>query len=66
MQIKKSIWIALIINFLYALSDEAHQYFVPGRYPDWRDVAADMIGALLVMVGILIINRLFFSEKSET
>jgi len=30
---------------LYAMSDEYHQSFVPGRVADWADVAADAIGA---------------------
>jgi VanZ family protein len=32
---------------LYGLTDELHQWFVPGRNADWRDVVADAVGALL-------------------
>lgn len=38
------------ICFLYALSDELHQYFVPGRVADWADVAADTSGALVAVL----------------
>lgn len=38
----------LIICLLYAVSDEIHQSFVPGRYATLRDVGYDMIGAGLV------------------
>ncbi|MBL7085343.1 MAG: VanZ family protein [Candidatus Omnitrophica bacterium] len=38
---------AVIIGFLYALSDEFHQYFVPGRYVEVLDVAADGLGAFV-------------------
>lgn len=43
--------LAFIIVVVYALSDEFHQSFVPGRSATWQDVAADVIGgasALLV------------------
>lgn len=38
-------WIATAI---YALSDELHQSFVPGRHCKWYDVVIDVSGALLV------------------
>ena len=34
----------LLIGALYALSDEWHQSFVPGRVPDVADWAADLLG----------------------
>lgn len=43
--------LALMIVIAYALSDEFHQSFVPGRSATWQDVAVDVIGgasALLV------------------
>ena len=43
--------IALLICILYAISDEFHQAFVPGRGPAVRDVFIDSAGAL---VGILV------------
>ena len=33
---------------LFAVSDEFHQHFVPGRHSDLRDVATDWAGAALV------------------
>ncbi len=41
-------------GFFYALSDEFHQSFVPGRHPSWGDVGVDCVGLL---VGILIYRR---------
>lgn len=55
---KKKIWLIIvpeIISFLYALSDEFHQYFVPGRYASFGDVMIDSSGAL---VGILIVGAI--------
>ena len=33
---------------LYAISDEIHQSFTPGRHPQLRDVGFDMLGGLLI------------------
>ncbi len=38
--------IAMGICVLYALSDEGHQIFVPGRGPSFYDVALDSTGAM--------------------
>ncbi len=37
--------LAVVLAVSYGLTDEAHQSFVPGRSPEWRDVAADALGA---------------------
>lgn len=37
---------ALVICSLYACTDEVHQYFVPGRAMQFRDVLIDSAGAL--------------------
>ena len=37
---------AALIAFFYALSDEFHQTFIPGRNGTWVDVVIDMAGAL--------------------
>lgn len=47
----KKVLTALVICFIYACSDEFHQYFVPGRSCSFRDVCIDTCGAL---VGILL------------
>jgi len=39
----------LVIALLYALSDEWHQSFVPGRSPSLADVGFDMAGAALAL-----------------
>ncbi len=40
-------WLALLLGSAYGASDEIHQFFVPGRSPDWRDWIADSIGVAL-------------------
>ena len=37
---------SLLFVFLYACSDEIHQYFVPGRAMAFRDVLIDTLGGL--------------------
>ena len=37
--------LAIILALLYALSDEFHQSFVPGRNPSWFDIFVDLLGA---------------------
>jgi VanZ family protein len=47
---KKRWWLALLFAILYALSDEFHQSFVPGRHPSWVDVLGfDGGGALIAL-----------------
>ena len=42
------IWTVAVV-LLYALSDEIHQAFVPGRHPDPLDIATDLAGALMAL-----------------
>jgi VanZ family protein len=44
--------LSLVIVVLHGLLDEAHQLFVPGRYFDLRDVAADAIGGFVAAAAI--------------
>lgn len=49
-----SFWAAWGLTVLYALSDELHQSFVPGRNASWIDVGIDSVGALLGLMACLI------------
>lgn len=40
----------LALTFFYALSDEFHQAFVPGREPSWLDIGFDMTGAIIAQL----------------
>ncbi len=53
---KLSIW-AQGLGSLYGISDEIHQYFVPGRMADVFDAGADAVG---IFIGV----SLFFVLKS--
>lgn len=46
---RAGLW-TLAITFLYGLSDEFHQSFVPGRAVEAADLAADVAGAGLALL----------------
>lgn len=56
LQLKKAVGLALLTGCLYAVSDEIHQLFVPGRSCQITDMALDSCGVLL---GILLFCALF-------
>lgn len=49
----KSMWMSVLIAFLYGLTDEFHQSFTPGRGPKFTDVLIDTFGATLFIYGIV-------------
>ncbi len=55
---------AFVFCALYALSDEIHQYFVPGRSCQFRDVCIDSSGALLSILIVFTICKLSKKRKS--
>jgi VanZ family protein len=46
---------ALALGIAYAVSDEVHQHFVPGRLGSPLDVLVDAVG---VVVGVLLVGRI--------
>jgi len=51
------IFIPFLIAFLYGVSDEIHQYFVPGRDADLFDAVANGVGAFVFPLGIHAIEQ---------
>ena len=49
--------VAWLLTALYAVSDEWHQSFVPGRHADWRDVAVDLAGATFALAALAFVQR---------
>ncbi len=43
--------LTILTGVIYAASDEFHQLFVPGRYCDFWDFAADVVG--LALLGVI-------------
>lgn len=50
---------AFVISIIYAISDELHQMFVPGRGPGVKDVFIDSIGALSGIILFIIFFKSF-------
>jgi VanZ family protein len=46
----------LVVVLLYALSDEFHQSFVPGRHPDPFDIATDLLGAAAALLALRLVR----------
>lgn len=59
MPLKISMILSWMISVSYGVLDEYHQSFVPLRTPDFRDVLADGVGALLALVVIYILRSLY-------
>ncbi len=52
------IFYSVLISTLYGMSDEAHQYFVPGRHCSGWDLLADFVGASLGGFAYVLSRRL--------
>lgn len=57
----RSIKYSFIFVSLYAMLDEVHQYFVPGRSCELRDMIIDISGCVFAI--ILITLRRYFNDK---
>ena len=55
--IRRAALLAWGLAILYALSDELHQRFVPGRHPDFRDILTDAAGAALALLLVVLVER---------
>lgn len=53
----KKAYISIIICILYAISDEIHQIFVPGRSCQIMDITIDTLGSLLGIYLLLFIKK---------
>ena len=56
---------AFLISFIYSISDEIHQIFIPGRAGQVRDVLIDSSGALLAILICYLISYLVLKSKNK-
>ena len=52
--------------FIFAASDEIHQYYVPGRFSSFKDVLLDTAGATTGMLFIMLIAKLAKRSKKPS
>ena len=63
--IKKARIYSLFIVLGYAISDEVHQYFIPGREMAIRDVAIDFSGGVLGFIVNIVICKIKINKKNN-
>lgn len=61
---KNRIIISAVIGLLYAISDEIHQAFIPGRGPQIGDVGIDFSGVVVGMCMVLVAIS-FYTKKTD-
>ena len=59
----KNIRLSFFISLGYALLDEFHQYFVPGRSCELRDVLIDISGCILAIL-IIKLWRYYYAKRT--
>lgn len=60
---RKDIFVSWILGTIYAITDEVHQFFVPGRSAEIRDVCIDSLG---VITGVVLANIVMQTIKNNT
>lgn len=57
--IKNIAFWTITISTLYGISDELHQYFIPGRHCTFGDVAIDIVGAGTILLIFKLIRKFY-------
>lgn len=62
---RRAILVSVAIVFLYAISDEFHQYFVPGRSSEIRDVLIDTTAGVVGVIVYVFVERLVYRRSHK-
>ena len=62
---KNKVIISWIIGTAYAITDEIHQLFIPGRSGEIRDVFIDSLGIIIGILILMLILKIKKGEKDE-
>lgn len=65
MSAKKQVIFSILITTIYAITDEIHQLFVPGRSGKITDVGIDVIGISIGICGLLFIIKIIQKIKNK-
>lgn len=64
---RKRMGISFAIGFLYAILDEIHQSFIPGRAPLVGDILIDslgvVVGTCIVLICLMVVKRIKHTSK---
>jgi VanZ family protein len=60
---KQSWWLALLLAILYAVTDEFHQSYIPGRHPSGVDVLVFDGGGAAIALGVVSLLRVRRARK---
>ena len=52
---------SLVFTYLYGVSDEIHQYFIPGRGAKFTDTLFDLFGAI---IGMYLLRLIYTKNKT--
>ena len=55
---KFRIMYSILAGFIYSITDELHQYFVPGRSCEIRDICIDTLGIITGVIIVLVIKKI--------
>ena len=58
MTMKRSFLFSQIIGTGYAITDEWHQYFIPGRSAQVSDILLDAVGVLTGIILVILLQKL--------
>ncbi len=56
---------SILLSFAYAVTDEIHQLFVPGRAFQIIDLAVDLMGIILGTLAFIILTTIIKKKKSQ-
>jgi len=59
----RHVWLSILLSAFYALTDEIHQIFIPGRAFQWLDLVMDSLGILLGLALYVFVQ--FMRSKSQ-
>ncbi len=59
-RLSKTLWQTAMTGVVFAVFDELHQHWIPGRFAEVTDAAADVIGILLAVILFFYLNKFCF------